>query len=176
MPGKCRPNRTAICPVCDKEFSYYWSPSRIVRITCSNECHGKRKAKTIEEYRVDEQLGCWVWQRYTDPNGYARMSIAGKRPLAHRVFYERANGPIPAGMEIDHTCNNPSCVNPDHLVARTPEEHKRRHDFDSLSPDSIREIRSLFPAMTQAAIARKFNVDPSTVSRLVRGEIYADVA
>ena len=176
MYRQSKHNRTALCPICGKEFSYYWSPSRIVRITCSNTCHGKRKANNVDEYRLDAETGCWMWQRYTDPKGYARMSVGGKRPLAHRVFYERANGPIPDGMEIDHTCNNSSCVNPEHMVPRTPSEHKQRHDFDYLSPDAIREIKALFPAETQAAIARRFNIDPSTVSRIVRGETWVDVA
>lgn len=163
-----------MCAVCGSPFQA--RPGKAAqRRTCSLTCAAAFKAKAIAEYAIDEVSGCWVWQRYTDARGYARISVKRKKVLAHRAYYERVNGPIPAGMELDHTCNNPSCVNPAHLVPRTPEDHKRRHDFDYLSPDAIREIKSLFPACSQAEIARQFKIDPSTVSRIVRGENWADV-
>ncbi|WP_369010576.1 HNH endonuclease signature motif containing protein, partial [Bacillus cereus] len=45
---------------------------------------------------------------------------------AHRYVYENLSGPIPEGMELDHLCRNPPCVNPDHLDPVTHEENMRR--------------------------------------------------
>ncbi|MEU3219995.1 HNH endonuclease signature motif containing protein [Streptomyces sp. NPDC006971] len=61
---------------------------------------------------------CWEWTAYRDPNGYGRFSIggrAGQMEGAHRVAYQLMVGDIPAGLELDHLCRNPSCVNPWHL-------------------------------------------------------------
>jgi hypothetical protein len=58
-----------------------------------------------------------------DPLGYVHV----RKTLAHRMAYEQVNGPIPAGCDVHHICGNPSCVNPEHLVALTRREHKRIH-------------------------------------------------
>lgn len=71
-------------------------------------------------YRVAES-GCWIWTGYT-VKGYGQV---GGRP-AHRVAYEREHGQIPAGMEVDHLCRVPLCVNPDHLEPVTRAENMRR--------------------------------------------------
>ena len=46
--------------------------------------------------------------------------------LAHRVYYERHVGPVPEGLELDHLCRNPGCVNPEHLEPVTHAENIRR--------------------------------------------------
>lgn len=84
-----------------------------------------------ENYVVSPETGCWDWQGYVDSNGYGRLyepsKPVGKRTVwAHRAFYERSKGPIPERHEIDHTCQNTICVNPDHLEAVTKAEHAWR--------------------------------------------------
>jgi hypothetical protein len=61
--------------------------------------------------RVEKTDGCWLWTGYRDRSGYG---FAGRR-LAHRVAYEWTKGPIPTGLDLDHLCRTPACVNPDHL-------------------------------------------------------------
>ncbi|MET7616972.1 HNH endonuclease signature motif containing protein [Streptomyces sp. NPDC005408] len=68
---------------------------------------------------TDTPAGCWQWTGYLLPNGYARVSVNGERQYAHRAAYEAVNGPIPAGLVIDHLCRNRGCANPDHLEAVT---------------------------------------------------------
>lgn len=73
--------------------------------------------------QVDTSGDCWLWTGYVKPNGYASFYPGGGRHVskvyAHRFSFEIHRGPIPDGMEIDHTCNTRSCVNPAHLDAVT---------------------------------------------------------
>ena len=57
--------------------------------------------------------------------GYSYITVDKKRQLAHRYAWERANGPIPEGMVIDHVCHNRACVNAEHLRPVTNTENVR---------------------------------------------------
>lgn len=80
--------------------------------------------------RVDKSLGqgpqgeCWQWLD-TERFGYGQVDIDGKRQMAHRYSYELVIGPVPAGLFLRHKCDNPICVNPDHL---TPGTHQQNMD------------------------------------------------
>lgn len=81
-----------------------------------------RSQITLEQrfwQKVTKTDDCWVWTAATGSNGYGHINIDGCMRLAHRVAWEMTNGPIPKGMDIDHRCANPLCVNPDHLRATT---------------------------------------------------------
>ena len=74
---------------------------------------------------IDEN-GCWVWQRHINA-GYAFSHFRGfTTRLAHRVSYEVFVGPIPDGLQLDHLCRNPRCVNPQHLEPVTQGENVKR--------------------------------------------------
>jgi len=76
--------------------------------------------------RADHTTGCWNWTGSTQASGHGRLTVEGKQHAAYRFLYEQLVAPIPAGLELDHLCNNPRCVNPDHLEPVTPDENKRR--------------------------------------------------
>lgn len=93
---------------------------------------------------------CWIWQLKTTRSprargggGYGVLTIKGRTRLAHRHYYEQANGPIPEGMQLDHLCEIRSCVNPDHLEPVTALENTRRSRSMKVTPAIGQEIERL---------------------------------
>ena len=85
-------------------------------------------------HRVDQGDGadaCWSWTGTRDKYGYGIIAT-GYQPRkfhkAHRVAYELLVGIIPVGLELDHLCRNPGCVNPAHLEPVTHRENILRGD------------------------------------------------
>lgn len=76
---------------------------------------------------------CWIWRGCFDgdprsgpnPRGqYGRFALDGYHMIAaHRASYLLFNGEIPAGLQVRHTCDNPPCVNPSHLVVGTVQDN-----------------------------------------------------
>lgn len=73
-----------------------------------------------------EKDSCWLWLGSKRKTGYGNFHYNGKQGTAHRYSYEYHKGVIPKELEVDHECNNPSCVNPMHLRLLTPRENTLR--------------------------------------------------
>jgi hypothetical protein len=76
--------------------------------------------------RINTSGDCWLWTGYVESNGYGRVPFDGRSRWAHRVVYQLLVGEIPQGLELDHLCRNPRCVNPSHLEPVTHAENMRR--------------------------------------------------
>lgn len=89
------------------------------------------KRGTLAE-RLDRHLDksgeCWVWQGCRIDGKYGRISKDGVRLYTHRVAWELANGPIPEGMFVLHSCDNPPCCRPVHLHLGTQLDNMRERD------------------------------------------------
>ena len=84
--------------------------------------------RLIRHMEINKTTGCWEWQG-SKRNGYGRMTIGSrtdgtrKSVSTHRLSYELHYGEIPQGMEICHKCDNPCCINPDHLFVGTRQDN-----------------------------------------------------
>lgn len=133
---------------------------------------------TISDFDVLDcgyETPCHVWQRARTTAGYGEIWIDGKACYAHVVAYEAENGPVPDGLELDHLCRNPPCINPAHLEAVTHAENMRRAGFAKLTDDQAREIKRLLGTMSQAKIAALFGINQSSVSDIHRSVTYRNV-
>jgi hypothetical protein len=134
---------------------------------------------------------CWV-----NPNQkggrYSWFQVGGKGSpgiLGHRYAYEITKGPIPPGMLVMHSCDNPRCVNPNHLSLGTPKDNTQdmlrkgrsphitpkgvEHFRAVLTPELVREIRA--SKETHGGLARRLGVSPNTVRAVRIGRTWAHV-
>jgi hypothetical protein len=72
--------------------------------------------------RAIQTRTCWIWQG-ANTKGYGVFGHRGKTIRASRTSYLLVNGEIPDGYYIMHTCDNPSCINPDHLISGTQSDN-----------------------------------------------------
>lgn len=84
----------------------------------------RRIAKFWE--KVEKSAGCWFYRGGKTAGGYGVYEFCGRKERAHRVAYEVVVGPIPDGLQLDHLCRVPACVNPSHLEPVTSRENTMR--------------------------------------------------
>lgn len=92
-------------------------------------------SKSLEDrfnagYLAEPMSGCWLWEKTVarEKKPYGRISHLGRMYAAHRVAYELYVGPIYDGLWVLHKCDNPACVNPDHLRLGTGMDNVQDRD------------------------------------------------
>ena len=119
---------------------------------------------------------CLVWTKCLNTDGYPRALVDGNaNAKVHRIVYELAKGPLEQGQVVRHTCDNPKCINPDHLLSGTPKDNMRdrdareRHGKAKLTKEQVRMIRDLWDSnkYLQRELGEVFGINSRTVSSLV---------
>lgn len=133
------------------------------------------KVPHIEEDRGYE-TPCWIWQGTKIPLGYGRVNRDGRETFAHIYEWERVNGPVPAGLELDHLCRVTSCCNPAHLEPVTHAENMRRAARCVMSEGSVAEVRRLLATgITGREIGRRLGIHDRIVSSIKCGKAWVGV-
>lgn len=131
--------------------------------------------------------GCWLWTGNRKPNGYGRIQINNKSFAAHRLSYALHVRPIPDGLFICHKCDNPSCVNPDHLFIGTHTDNMRdrnekgrsnmpkgtNHHLHKLTDSDVIEIRN--SGVSSRKLAGGYGVSYRTILHVKRGDTWRHI-
>lgn len=129
--------------------------------------------------------GCWEWQGAVNCDGYGTFTRQYRRVMAHRAVWEAFNGRKP-GPVLMHTCDNPRCCNPVHLVEGTHKTNqadkfeKGRQAKGSrvgtavLTESQVLEMRRRYVprVCTYEMLAAEFGVHRDTVQKAVRGKLW----
>ena len=139
---------------------------------------------------IGDQRQCWEWKACRFRLGYGSFVIAGRNQSAHRVAWELTHGPIPPGIHVLHTCDNPGCVNPGHLKLGTHRDNMRdrqvrgrhsrasrnvgeRHPMSRLKATQVQEIRRQYELGTkQHELAHRYGVGRPYISMIVNRRVW----
>lgn len=147
----------------------------------------------FEKNFIKEDNSCWLWSSAKIKTGYGIFykDRKNKAIYAHRFSFELYKGPIVGNNKICHSCDNPSCVNPEHLWQGSQKDNlqdmykKKRNNQPrgaTCSSSKLTEKDVLFireqkrlNTSTQKELSVKFGVAESTISRLLNGEHWRSI-
>lgn len=124
---------------------------------------------------VSTDFQCWNWRGVKNNSGYGRFSMCGKWIPAHRLSYSLIKGDISEEHVIRHTCDNPSCCNPHHLLVGTHAENSgdavargrtakgERSGRTRLKNEDVEYIRKNPDGLTLTALSAKFGMAKSSI-------------
>lgn len=177
---------TAISDCANKEYGWKCrEPKRFLK-------GHYRRQPWIERFweKVDKRGpgDCWEWQAST-AHGYGQLNTGGGMSLVHRLSYELHVGAIPDGLLVCHHCDNPLCVNPQHLFVGTNADNVQdmlnknrnvrgeRQGASKLTEGDVREIRQRFAdGERQSSLAREYGVCVAQMNRIVHRKEWQHVS
>jgi len=132
---------------------------------------------------------CWLWTgrvqspSRVSPGGYGTLSRFGRVIYAHRYAYALINGPIPADLEILHSCDRPLCINPAHLSVGTHADNmadaaRKGHLGRSLTSAQVQNIRAVYAGggVSQRRLAERYGLAQATLWAILNRRSYRDAA
>lgn len=154
---------------------------------------GTTVADRLRERSQPKDNGCIEWVGHTF-NGYGMIRVGAKRMRAHRVVWELSHGQIPVDLCVCHRCDNPRCINVDHLFLGTRAENNRdktdkgrqargpghgmrkeRHPNAKLTQALVERLRADHNGGTrQRQLASVYGVSQSLVSQIINGKRWSE--
>lgn len=167
--------------LCRRHYQQMWKDRALDAYETQNGGPHTIKRRLLAKYRVTES-GCWEWtaRRLKGQFDYGMLWVERRPQRAHRISYEVHKGPIPKGLYVLHRCDNPPCINPNHLFLGTRGENvkdaasKNRmpinqdHWNTKLTEEDVNSIRQ--SPLSNTDLARTFSVNQSTICRIRSGE------
>jgi len=165
-----------------------WNNTKYCSIICKYQSKRNKPQdvwKKIDIKSGDDWWRCWEWLGSKYKDGYGRIKINQLSYLAHRLVYEQIYGNIPIGLYVCHTCNNPSCCNPNHLYGGTSKDNmnqkvregrqaKGKQCFSNvkLTDEEVLKIRRLYSIKeyTQRKLGEIFGVCQAEISMIVNNK------
>lgn len=142
--------------------------------------------KPIEWF--ENENGCFICSSHKKDKGYARIRKYGKQIPISRYMYEECFGFIPKGMVIRHKCDNPSCINPEHLelgthqdnmndmVKRNRSQKGKDRTIAKLKEDDIKRIKKEYSkGKSSRELAKIFNVDKSSIMNIINKKTWRHI-
>lgn len=138
---------------------------------------------------IDDENSCWEWQASRTEWGYGRIYVGpeGRAVRSHRLAYELEYGPIPDNMIVLHTCDNPPCCRPSHLVVGTFADNTHdmirkgrqpkgeNHKNAVLTAGDVQEIkRRILAKENQRRLANEFGVSPATITLIKQSKTWRE--
>ena len=146
------------------------------------QTHEERAAETLLKHIVKTDT-CWVWKGRTNKKGYGIIGFRNEDGrMAHRVAWILKNGEIPEGLCVCHKCDNPPCVNPDHLFLGTNQENiadrhakgrsnaprGEQHGMSVLNDHQVKQIQS--DPRPSRQVGKTYGISKTHVLRIKKGE------
>jgi hypothetical protein len=147
----------------------------------------KTKNRLLKNINIDNKTECWNWVKYKQ-EGYGYIGFNKSIHLTHRVSYFIFIGPFDEKLKVCHRCDNPSCINPQHLFIGTQKDNvqdciiKKRFNRQinikkgeqnpacRISDAMVSEVfNKLKSGIKQCLIAKEYGIGDSSVSRIKRG-------
>ena len=136
---------------------------------------------TLSEYMAEytpQDLpddSCWEWQGHIHATGYGRVFHGGQMRSAHRVVAEMKYGKLPPNIVARHTCDNPPCVNPAHIITGTQRDNvydmrwkRTKRGKQKLTEQDVMNMRELYTlGVGTVRLAVMFNITRTQVWRIV---------